>query len=195
MKALMLFILLCFFSYLIGSIPFGKIVALRHDVDIQKVGSGNIGFANVVRTLGFKIALPVLIGDVLKGFTPTLIALLYFGRVGAMLVGTIAILAHIFPVWLRFRGGKGIATGLGVMGVMSPILIPSTLAAYLVGFAYFRDSGPGSLIASYSLPIVCLFIDIRLSLFYSLLAVIITYAHRNNLRQFFSATRSKRPKV
>lgn len=170
-------------------------MAHRHGVDIQKVGSGNIGFANVMRTLGFRIALPVLIGDSLKGFIPTYLALVYFGELAAMIVGAIAILAHIFPVWLRFRGGKGIATGLGVIFVVSPILIPSTLVAYLVGFSYFRDSGPGSLIAAWSLPIICAFINIYLSLFYVVLALIISYAHRNNLRQFFHATRSKRPAV
>ncbi|MEO7617420.1 MAG: glycerol-3-phosphate acyltransferase [Candidatus Saccharibacteria bacterium] len=190
-----MFFLLCLLSYILGSIPFGKIVAHRHGIDIQKVGSGNIGFANVVRTLGFRIALPVLIGDSLKGFIPTYLALVYFGETGAMVVGAIAILAHIFPIWLRFRGGKGIATGLGVMVVMSPILIPSAIIAYLIGFAYFRDSGPGSLIAAWSLPIVCAFINIRLSLFYIVLALIISYAHRNNLRQLFSARRSQRPRI
>jgi len=147
----MFFILLCICSYLLGSIPFGKLVAHRHGIDIQKVGSGNIGFANVVRALGFKPALPVLVGDSLKGFVPTYIALVYFGQTMAMIVGTIAILAHIFPVWLRFRGGKGIATGLGVMIAISPMLILPTFLAYLLGFSYFRDSGPGSLVASWTL--------------------------------------------
>lgn len=109
------------FAYLCGSIPFGKIIALKRGVDIQKRGSGNIGFANVQRVLGWKDGLLTLAGDIGKGALPTVIGLYYFNYTVAFLLGLTAIAGHVFCIWLRFTGGKGIATGLGTVAVLSPL--------------------------------------------------------------------------
>lgn len=179
--------LLLILSYGLGSIPFGKIIGLRHGIDIQKSGSGNIGFANAVRTLGWKPALPVLIGDTLKGYIPTLIATSYLTQAQTLAVALAAVIGHIFPVWLRLKGGKGIATGLGIMLAITPILIVPTGALYLGAFAVFRKSAPASLLATWSVPILCLIISRNDILLYLLLAVIITWAHRSNIRQMRNA--------
>lgn len=112
----------CAAAYLLGSVPAGKIAARIAGVDIQKRGSGNIGFANVLRILGWKYALPTLAVDVAKGFFATLLGWRLTGDLtGAFLVGYFAIIGHCFPVWLKFRGGKGVAAGLGVVLCLAPI--------------------------------------------------------------------------
>ena len=106
---MILWLILAYFS---GSIPYGKLFCLLGGVDIQKRGSGNIGYANVLRIMGWRTA---------KGFVPTYCAYQLLGPAAAFWVGIAAILGHIFPLWLRFRGGKGIATGLGVLLVFAPL--------------------------------------------------------------------------
>src|SRR3954466_16097945 len=103
-------------SYLVGAVPFGYIVARLRGVDIFAAGSGNIGATNVGRVLGRRYGLLVFALDFLKGAVPTLAARLYEGRTGdlAVVAGFAAIVGHMFPVFLRFRGGKGVATGFGV---------------------------------------------------------------------------------
>lgn len=136
-------------AYLLGSIPFGKIIGLKfYHVDIQKRGSGNIGFANVLTHLGWRAAVPTLVGDVGKGALATLIAQHYLGSDLAFWAGLTAMLAHIFPVWLRFRGGKGIATAFGVMFVLAPVAALVGLAIYLLPYLGFRiESGRAAIVA------------------------------------------------
>ena len=111
-------------AYLVGSIPFGLIIARAHGKDLRSIGSGNIGATNVARALGKKWAYVCFFLDVCKGLVPTLLAVVGFGRwdgtapvvrlVMSLAVGVAAILGHVFPVYLRFKGGKGVATSLGV---------------------------------------------------------------------------------
>lgn len=176
------FWLLVCFAYLCGSIPFGKIVGKLYGVDIQKHGSGNIGFANVNRVLGWKAGLMVLPGDVLKGTIPVIIANHYLGLDQVLVVALAAILGHVFPIWLKFKGGKGIATGLGVTLVISPIVGCLALLVYVLGFTIFRKSAPSSIIAAWSLPLVCLFFYPKYALFYLVLAVVTIWTHRTNIK-------------
>src|SRR5215467_4882779 len=100
-------------SYLVGSIPTGLLIARARGIDIRSVGSGNIGATNVARALGKKVGLLVLFLDALKGFLPTFAATRTdFSDAVVAAVGLAAIVGHVLPVWLRFRGGKGVATGL-----------------------------------------------------------------------------------
>lgn len=177
--------LLLFVGYLSGSVPFGKIVGKYHKIDIQKHGSGNIGFANSVRVLGWKAGMIVLVGDVLKGYIPVLIAKHYLGLDQTLVVALIAIIGHIFPVWLKFRGGKGIATGLGVTLGLVPAVGLLGLLVYLLGFAVLRKSAPCSIIAAWSLPLLCLALYPRYDLFYLGLALLASWTHRNNLKLMF----------
>ena len=176
-------------SYLSGSIPFGKIVGKYHGIDIQKHGSGNIGFANVVRVLGWKAGPIVLIGDVCKGFIPVIIAQHYLNSYQVLAVALAAVVGHIFPIWLKFNGGKGIATGLGVTIAISPLLGALALLIYLLGIAIFRKSAPSSITAIWSLPILCLLLLPRYyALFYLCLAILATWAHRSNIQQILKGT-------
>lgn len=182
---LLLFICL---AYLCGSIPFGKVVGKFYGIDIQKHGSGNIGFANVVRVLGWKAGPIVLIGDVCKGLIPVLLARNYLDSYQILAVAIATVAGHIFPIWLKFRGGKGIATGLGVTIVISPILGLLGLLIYLLSFVRFRKSAPSSLTAIWCLPLICLISLRQYALFYFVLALIATWAHRNNIREMLKET-------
>jgi len=176
------------FSYLCGSIPFGKIIGRLHGLDIQKHGSRNIGFANAVRVLGWRAGLVVLAGDILKGFVPVIIARHYLSTGEVLAIAVAALVGHIFPVWLRFKGGKGIATGLGITLALSPLLGILGLLLYLGCIGVFRKSAPSSIIATLSLPLLCLAFEPRYTLFYSGLGLIALWTHRTNLRQLHRKT-------
>jgi glycerol-3-phosphate acyltransferase PlsY len=177
------FILFLAFGYLLGSIPFGKLIGRRYGIDIQKHGSGNIGFANVRRTLGWRPGLVVLAGDVVKGFIPVMIAKQHLSTYQVLVVGISAVVGHIFPLWLKFKGGKGIATGLGVTLALSPLIGILATTIYLVALSFFRKSGPASVITAWCLPLLCLAITPKYALLYLGLALLATWTHRANLRQ------------
>ncbi len=177
------FLLLIVVAYLLGSIPFGKLVGKRHGIDIQKHGSGNIGFANVRRTLGWRPGLIVLAGDILKGLIPVIIAKHYLQPYQVFIVGIVTVIGHIFPIWLKFRGGKGIATGLGVTFALNPILGVLGAVVYLVALACFKKSAPSSILATWSLPIVCLAISPQYTWLYFCFAALVTWTHRTNIKQ------------
>ena len=181
-----IFLVLC--AYLCGSIPTGKLVGLYKNIDIQKHGSGNIGFANAVRVLGWRPGLIVLAGDVAKGFMPMLLAQ-YLGVEGAalLLVGLAPIVGHSHPLWLGFRGGKSIATGLGVLAVISPALAVCGVAVYCVVLAVCRQSAVGSLVGVWTLPIFAAIIEPTLVMYMMLLATYATYTHRQNIRSYVRA--------
>lgn len=132
-------------AYLCGSVPFGKLVGRAYGVDIQRLGSGNIGFANVQRVLGWRAGYLTLAGDVLKGGVPTFAALSLLGSGAAFWVGLAAIAGHVYPIWLRFRGGKGIATGLGLVAVLQPLAAVGGVVCYIAGRFWLKSSAFGSL--------------------------------------------------
>ncbi len=135
------------FGYLCGSIPFGKLISARYGVDIQKRGSGNIGFANVLRVLGWKAAVPVLLLDCIKGFIPAFLAAQLISPSAAFIVGIATIVGHLFPVWLRFKGGKGVATSLGVLLAVTPIVGLIGFITYVIGSAIIKNSSYASICA------------------------------------------------
>lgn len=154
-------------AYLAGSIPFGLLVGFTRGVDIRAHGSGNIGATNAGRVLGRKIGALCFALDVLKGAIPVLIAGVVMGALGerAITAGQSAwwlgvagasILGHVFPIWLRFKGGKGVATGFGSLAAMWPIVAPAALAALVVWLLSVRVSryvGVSSCLAALSLPV------------------------------------------
>ena len=134
-------------AYLLGAIPFGLLVVRRTaQVDVRRVGSGNIGATNVARAAGKKVAALVLLLDVLKGLAPALVA-----RVATddpawtAAAGFAAFVGHCFPIYLRFRGGKGVATALGVVLALVPLAALAGAAVYAVIYKAFRVSSLGSL--------------------------------------------------
>lgn len=134
-------------AYVLGSIPFGLVVARAKGVDLRAVGSGNIGATNVARALGKQWAVLVLLADAAKGFLPvTLGRKLAFPAAAVALAGLCAIVGHMFTVFLRGKGGKGVATSLGVALALSPISALIGFAVYVVVFATTRLSSLGSLL-------------------------------------------------
>jgi acyl phosphate:glycerol-3-phosphate acyltransferase len=146
-------VLILLFAYLAGSIPFGLFIARTlTGKDVRSVGSGNIGATNVARAAGKGAAAATLVLDALKGLAPVLLARLvpdpFPFRSAAGLAAACAVLAvvgHCFPVWLRFRGGKGVATGLGVALALAPIAALCGAAAWLALYKLLRISSVGSL--------------------------------------------------
>ncbi|MCP1197886.1 glycerol-3-phosphate 1-O-acyltransferase PlsY [Notoacmeibacter sp. MSK16QG-6] len=182
-------------GYLCGSIPFGLVITRMAGLgDIRAIGSGNIGMTNVLRTGHKKLAALTLLADALKGTLPVLLALWWgrnngMGPYPAMGAGLGAFLGHLFPVWLGFKGGKGVATYLGVLlGLAWPGFL--TFAAIWIGCAAItRISSLSALIATLAVPIVLLFLGYGSVAWFFLLMSIIVYAkHHPNIRRLMNGT-------
>ena len=145
-------------GYLVGAIPFGLVIGRMAGIDIRTEGSRNIGATNVNRVLGKKLGFLTLVCDCLKGFLP--MALAAYFRADApdrelvvALTGVLAVIGHMFPVYLKFRGGKGVATGLGVFLYLSPLAIAISLAVFVASVALSGFVSVGSLLASALMPL------------------------------------------
>jgi len=180
------------FGYLLGSIPFGLILTrLAGTEDIRSIGSGNIGATNVLRTGRKGLAAATLLGDALKGTAAVLIAGTW-GPYAALLAGLGAFLGHLFPFWLRFKGGKGVATYLGVLlGLWWPGAL--IFAAIWLAVAYLtRYSSLAALIASLVTPVALLVAGQSSAAFlFSLMTSLIVIMHRANVRRLLSGTEGK----
>jgi glycerol-3-phosphate acyltransferase PlsY len=174
-------------SYLAGSIPFGLLVARARGVDIRTVGSKNIGATNVARTLGKPLGALVLLLDALKGLLPALAArhLLHLDETWVALVGLFAILGHVFPIWLRFRGGKGVATALGVFAALAPIPAAAAVGVYAVVVLLTRISSLGSLLGATTLLGTMLALRAPTAVLALGIAVwlLVVVRHRDNIRR------------
>jgi glycerol-3-phosphate acyltransferase PlsY len=159
-------ILLIVASYLLGSIPTGLVIGKKMGVDVRTRGSGNIGATNVARTVGKKVGVLVLLLDALKGALPIALftALDLDGRIQlsapldrflVTAVGLAPIVGHCFSVWLRFHGGKGVATALGVFLVVDPVSLGIGAALFALLYAAFRIVSIGSMSAAIAIPIAC----------------------------------------
>lgn len=176
------FYLVLLASYLLGSIPCGKIVGRFKNIDIQKQGSGNIGFANSLRTMGWSPALIVLVGDMLKGFIPTYYAIHQFSLNQTLVIGLVAVVGHIINPWLKFKGGKGVATILGVSLALNYILALVSMAIWALVFSISKISSLASLITVLSFSLLAFFLGNNLFYFYLLLLIIVLITHRENLK-------------
>ena len=152
METILIFILM---GYLIGSFPSGLVYTrLAGMEDIRNLGSGNIGATNVLRTGNKKIALATLITDMLKGITAILIAKSFLSDTQATFIGVAAFLGHIYPVWLNFKGGKGVATYIGVISGLSIWAVTGFALIWLIMAGLFRYSSLAALTASLAVPII-----------------------------------------
>lgn len=173
-------------SYLAGSIPFGLIFTrIIAEKDIREIGSKNIGTANVLRNAGVFAGVLTFICDVLKGLLPTLLAMKFFGLNYAVAVGLLCFSGHIFPIFLRFKGGKGVATAFGTMLALNYISALIAFGIFLVVIIIFRISSLSSLAAAVAVPIVNLAMhtDSRIVSLSILLTIIIFIAHRANIQR------------
>jgi len=176
-----IFVVMVIFAYFCGSIPFGKIISHRHGIDIQRRGSGNIGFANVLRIVGWRAALPVLVLDVFKGFVPTIVATVYFDVSAGFAVGFFAIFGHLFSLWLKGKGGKGIATGLGVLLGTTPLVGIIGFSVYIVTSFILRRSSDASITAGVAVALAGCLLFPRYIWAYLVLICIAVWALRKNL--------------
>jgi glycerol-3-phosphate acyltransferase PlsY len=185
-------------AYLCGSIPTGVLIARARGVDLTKVGSGNIGATNVARALGKKTGALVLLLDALKGFAPVIVARsLWLDEPRGPLViagcALLAMLGHVFPVWLKFRGGKGVATGLGVFLGVAPIAAGCGVALFAIVYAVSRISSLGSLTATTAIPIVMMIMHEPWPFIVLAAAgwLLIVVRHRGNIRRLLRREESK----
>ena len=180
-------ILLTIGGYLSGSIPTGVILAkLFGTKDIRQEGSGNIGATNVYRVLGKGLGALTLVGDVLKGIIPVMLACTLAGdELWIAVVAFVTFLGHLFPVFLRFRGGKGVATALGIFLVIAPLMVPLAIISFVLVAMKWRYVSLGSLTASALMPIfLCVagypIVYVNLSL---AMGCLIFYRHRGNIKR------------
>ncbi len=147
-------------AFLIGSIPTGLLIAKTKGIDLRKVGSGNIGATNVLRAVGKEAALFTLLGDIAKGVAPVAIGkFLGFGVFDAGILGISAILGHNFSLFLKFKGGKGVATSIGVLLAFSPHVALLTITLWLLTARWTRYSSLSALVAFGLLPLSIYMLD------------------------------------
>ena len=188
-------------SYLLGSLPNGLYVANLKGIDIRNEGSKNTGATNVFRVMGAKFGILVLILDALKGFIPLFIAE-KFGVTGnsLVLIGITAVIGHTFSPFLNFKGGKGVATSLGIFLYLAPIPMLITLLMFFVVVGITKYVSLGSVLASVMLPLLILFIPVNKNLgnnkevifiISALLGSYIIYKHRANIQRLKNGTENK----
>jgi glycerol-3-phosphate acyltransferase PlsY len=175
-------------GYAIGSLPIGYLVAqTASGVDLRRVGSGNVGATNVYRTGGLRMGIAVMAADMAKG---AVAVLMIGGGSAAVAAGVAAVVGHIYPVWLGFRGGKGVATASGVFGVLAPWPTLIAAAAFGLTVARTRFVSLGSLVATVLLPVIewsmpgLRSVDIGATL----VAALILFRHRGNVARLWSRT-------
>ena len=184
----MTFTSLFLFSYFLGAIPFGLLLArFFADMDIRTAGSGNIGATNVNRVLGRKLGAATLLCDIVKGMVPVILArALLPGETEAQVwIGFAAFIGHCFPIYLKFRGGKGVATMFGVLAILSFFTALVTFAIWFVAARLSKISSLGALAAASLLPFVSYYFmgNLRVAFIFLLMTSILMYRHKDNIRR------------
>ncbi|TNF52355.1 glycerol-3-phosphate 1-O-acyltransferase [bacterium] len=175
-----------FVAYILGSVPFGVLVSRSKGIDIQKVGSGNIGATNVLRTLGKLPALITLLGDTLKGVAAiVMIRLFTGGEVIEGIAGVAVVFGHMYSIFLSFRGGKGVATGFGVFAVYSPVSALVSITVWILTAFFLRYSSLAAITAFLSLPVVLAVSGASgVKIFFAIvIAFLIILRHKKNIQQ------------
>lgn len=180
-------------AYLLGSINAALLLSKARGVDIRQVGSGNPGASNVMRALGKGPAALVYLVDLLKGFAPALVGLLACSPTIGAAAGLAAVIGHCFPVYHRFRGGKGVATAGGVMLAISPLVMVAMVIVYAVALKLSRISAVGSLAAAVvSIPALLLTGAAGGTVaWFAVVMVLIVFRHRSNLSRLRSGTENR----
>lgn len=181
-------------AYLLGSIPFSYIVARRKGIDVRRVGSGNVGATNVMRNVSVAAGLIAFLLDAAKGAVAVLLARLV-EPTGPLptLAGVLAVLGHMYPVWLRFRGGKGVATGAGAFLPLAPMATAGALAIFALALAITRYVSLSSILGTATLAVLAFLggsppVVARAA---AGMAVLITWKHRANLQRIARGTENR----
>jgi glycerol-3-phosphate acyltransferase PlsY len=180
-------------AYLLGSIPFGLLLAKAGGAgDVRRIGSGNIGATNVLRTGRKGLALATLALDMLKGALPVWLAYRYFGPDMAVAAGLGAVLGHCFPLWLGFRGGKGVATAAGVMAALTPLVALIVVASFVLIVLLTRYVSLASILAAVAAGLVAFWLGhFQAGELYLALALLIVLKHAGNIRRLLAGTESR----
>lgn len=180
-------------AYFLGAIPFGYIVGKLKGIDIRQHGSGNIGFTNTWRTLGIKLGIVVLLCDGWKGWMSAFIGYQLAGEAGALIGGLTAILGHSFSCFINFKGGKGIATGGGVLLFMSPLTLVILLAEVALVCAVTRYMSLASILAAWLAPLLLYANGAPDSyvLGIGLAAAYVIFLHAPNIKRLMKGTENK----
>jgi len=184
-----------FANYLVGSIPFGLIVSkVFQGTDPRKQGSGNIGATNVLRVVGRKAAGITLLCDLLKGL-PLIIAArqMGFDEKIVLLIALAAILGHVFSIFLKFKGGKGVATSFGIILVLAPQVALIGLLLWGGGVFFGKYSSAGALTAFGTLPLLAFFMDLGTDflIFTGFVSILVYFRHLENIRRLIQGTEGK----
>jgi glycerol-3-phosphate acyltransferase PlsY len=191
-------------SYLLGSIPFGYIAGRIGGIDIRQSGSGNIGATNVTRVLGKAYGYPVFALDFLKGLAAVRLSMFLVERMGVlpeiagMVAAVLSVIGHLFPIWLGFKGGKGVATSAGALFGLMPVAVVIGAIVWALTFQFTRYVSLASIAATVSLPIAvsCLLLlghagSYTLFYFSLCVAALVTFRHRTNLSRLLHGTESR----
>ena len=187
-------ILLLICSYLLGSVPTGLLLARALGVNIRETGSGNIGATNVYRTMGRKVGVLTLVGDCLKGLVPVLVAKsLGLPDLWVAAIGLAAFLGHVYTIFLGFKGGKGVATALGVFLGAAPLSLLGALAVFVLTLYKWRYVSAASIAAAATIPVAVTLITGKpeLIVMSCAIAAIVIFRHRENIARLRAGTESK----
>ena len=179
-------------SYLMGSIPFGLILTkIFLNKDIREIGSGNIGATNALRTGNKLIGYSTLIFDIAKAVVPVIYVKINYPDL-IYIASLCAFLGHVFPVWLKFKGGKGVATYVGILFSISILFGVIFVASWGIVFLLFRYSSLSSIIGSMSVPAYILIIgQINNAIFFAIMFILIFFTHRENIKRLKNKEESK----
>src|SRR5215210_5300313 len=178
-------------AYLLGSVPFAFVLARRRGIDLRRVGSGNVGASNVLRTSGVPNAIAAMCLDGAKGFMAVVVAQrLTTGDATLAAAGVASIVGHVYPVWLGFRGGKGVATATGVFAVLAPLALGIASSVFVLAVWVTRYISVGSMAAAITLAVVAAASDVPSAVMVgaALSAFIIVHRHRANLARLLAGT-------
>jgi glycerol-3-phosphate acyltransferase PlsY len=178
------------FGYLGGSIPFGLLLARHAGVDVRRVGSGNIGATNVARSTSTRLGLATLALDAAKGAVPVALARWLANDQVAACAGLAAFVGHVFPLYLRLAGGKGVATALGVLATLCPAVAAVALLVFAAVFAVWRYVSAASIAAALSAPAVAASLTYPAATMATIVAmtVVLVIRHRQNLARLYAGT-------
>jgi glycerol-3-phosphate acyltransferase PlsY len=178
-------------GYTVGSVPFAFILARRAGIDVRVAGSGNVGAANVVRTSGLSLGMTVMALDVIKGAATVLAAYAAVGSIQSMAAaGAAAVVGHIYPVWLRFHGGKGVAVAAGAFAVLAPAATVIATIVFATAVGITRVVSLGSVAATITLPPAAWIAGAPTSVLVAAsgIAALILFRHRANVRRIARGT-------
>ena len=177
-------------GYVIGSVPFAFLLSRRRGIDLRTVGSGNVGATNVLRTSGVPAAVLAMLLDALKGSLAVVVAQRFAVSAAApVAAGVASIVGHVYPVWLGFRGGKGVATAAGVFAVLAPISLAVSSVVFIAAVWASRYVSVGSLVGALTLTAATFVIDTPIVAAGALVAAaVIVHRHRGNLARLMAGT-------